>query len=453
MAIVFVQEVANQGVNVTSLALTLASNTTNGNGCIIVVGARSGTLADPTFTGTGFGTAVLLKKEASGGASGGTVWIYGFPAQGGGATLTLHCASAIIGACLAEFSGIDTTFPTDGTNGNFHAQAASQTTTPGSITTTNANDLIITVSDWVGVNTITTPPSGYTALTQAQTTGTNSNTVQGYYEIVTSTTTTNPAIVLSTAQVAWVAAIAAVKAAAAVTVFDSYSSSALFRRSWAKNTKGGVVMGFSVAQSFGGNQQGVDYAYSQSLVRPVRAPVKQVRHVWQVPRISEGNQQGAVFPPYAQALVRPVRVLTKKMRAVGQTPRLSGGNQQGSAAAYSQEPLLRGRQRPYRASWATPWPSVTPIVAAVVTWTQAAVLRPVRRINTRSQRIQQTARTAGGNQQGGAAPAYSQMMIVKPIRVVTKRAIVFWKFALSSVRGAVASTIDAIVIWRNRGGF
>lgn len=213
MAIAFVtgQQVANQGVNVTSLALTFGSNVTNGNGIIVVVGCKSGTLADPTFTGTGFGTTVLLKKEASSGSA-GTCWIFGIPATGGGAALVLHCSSAIIGACALEFSGVDTTFTTDGTNGNLHAAAGSQTTTPGSITTANANDLIVTVSDWVGINTITTPPSGYTAMTQAQTTGTNGNTVQGYYEIVSSTTTTNPATVLSTGSVAWVAAIAAIKA-------------------------------------------------------------------------------------------------------------------------------------------------------------------------------------------------------------------------------------------------
>jgi hypothetical protein len=139
--------------------------------------------------------------------TGAEIWVGQVQTAGTTVTLALSVSATSVAANISEWSSLSTT--ADGTNS--HGQSTGTTVSPGSITTTAANDLVISIASSRGLTAVSDPGSPWTALTATGTSGglTGSNTQIGeVYQILVATGSFNPSFtVASTAAGAAVAGI------------------------------------------------------------------------------------------------------------------------------------------------------------------------------------------------------------------------------------------------------
>lgn len=176
---------------------TLGINSTPGNVVIAVV--YTGGIRTASVSGMG---ATWVPLGDSGSLSGSTrVFMFAGIVVTPGTSLTIASSSAQASAQLIEFSGIDAGLITNGVNS--HADASGSTSIqPGNITTTNANDLVISAAG-VGpiagaTGTITQSGAPWNALNGANPSTTIFGTA-ALYQIVSTPGSFNPSFSWTTA--------------------------------------------------------------------------------------------------------------------------------------------------------------------------------------------------------------------------------------------------------------
>jgi hypothetical protein len=165
-AITYVQSRATDGSAAVPQNLTLAysSNVTAGN--TLVMGCVANGVTSPTFTISDTQGNLYTSGFNGTPGSGMTIQIsYATASTTGANTLTCRVSgtgTAFTSMVIAEYSGLGTGNITDGSSSNTSANTTGRC---GSITTTNANDLLfLFASSDTGSTTwsVTTPPTGFT---------------------------------------------------------------------------------------------------------------------------------------------------------------------------------------------------------------------------------------------------------------------------------------------------
>jgi len=200
-----------------SLTVTLPNRTTVNNLLIMVGGNDANTLNTPT----GGGVTTWSKATASDVNANCEIW-YGVvtTASSAGVTITISSTTGNAHMNLTEWSGLNGTLDTAAAQGNTTSTASAP-----SITTTNANDLLIFGAAFFTGNTAGPPTAGGTSGSweaMNSTAGTGNNDVQSsWYQVVSATGTYNPtSVVAPTPSSGTDAAIAAFEVASCGTPDD-----------------------------------------------------------------------------------------------------------------------------------------------------------------------------------------------------------------------------------------
>jgi hypothetical protein len=199
------------GKAVASLAPAFGVNAAVGNLVIIPVAIRASGVTVSSISGLGATWSAALAKVASNSTSSGAE-IWAAIVVTAGTTITVNFSGATAAAVQAiEWNGYTVT--TDGTNAA--NQGSGTSLAPGSITTANANDLITSTGNVIGITQPTDPGAPWNALTAASTSGGSGGSnvsIGGVYQTVTSTGSFNPSYTIPSSGAA--AAIVAFKAVA-----------------------------------------------------------------------------------------------------------------------------------------------------------------------------------------------------------------------------------------------
>lgn len=198
-----------------STATTAAINTTGANFCVAV--ASYYTNSADTVSDSKSNTWTELTRYTNAAFQRVVIWYAKNPTVGSGHTFTLGSGASTFPAIAAAcFSGVDTSSPFDQENGS------ANTKTPGSVTPTQNNELIITgISTLTGAGTTPTVDSGFTV------TGAHANSASNYtgyglaYKIQTTAAAVNPT--WSSTDTNWATDIATFKATQAAAVINSPS--------------------------------------------------------------------------------------------------------------------------------------------------------------------------------------------------------------------------------------
>jgi len=201
VAIAFVQQTTAAAKSVTALAFP-AITAAAGNALFVLVGVKSATVSISSITDNlgNTWTQVALRT----GTSTREYIYYALNVAGGSTTVTVNFSASVTAAQnLSEFSGIATSSALDVAGAGAQADASTSPAT-GSVTTANANDLVIGGAGQVSVETVLTGPSNsFAGLSKANTTGGSgaSNITQlSAYRIVTATGTFSTAWTVNNAQ-------------------------------------------------------------------------------------------------------------------------------------------------------------------------------------------------------------------------------------------------------------
>ena len=162
------------------------ANTTAGNLVTVEVTVNG----NVTCTVSGMGVSGNWPSVNSGSVSSGNPRIYIFYAivVSGATTLTITPSSGASVASMQEFSGYTATLDTSAVSAGTGTGGSLTVPTSGSMTTTNATDLIVAVLGLLLNKTITNPSSPWTALTKLEST----NSLAPIYQVVSTTGNFNP---------------------------------------------------------------------------------------------------------------------------------------------------------------------------------------------------------------------------------------------------------------------
>ena len=164
-----------------SISVAFSSNIGAGN--IIAVGVSTAIAIPGTVTDNQGNTYALAKLQSTGGAFADVASIFYAPnAVGGAGTITVQADSSHhISVFLTEWAGALPVSPLDVTNGG--TASSSTTISPGAVTPSQANSLILSQGadfSFPGVNQIPTPATNYTLINNVNDDG---NTAErGYNE-------------------------------------------------------------------------------------------------------------------------------------------------------------------------------------------------------------------------------------------------------------------------------
>lgn len=203
-AITFKQQATATGTKKTTIPVYGSAIT--GPSFLLMLCGSAGSAANPSSI-TETGATWIAVVDATAGDN-GHIWNALNVASSASTTVTVNWPANTSSGCNAsEFIGINTSSATDVSDNAASGNSTSPAT--NSITTTNANDLVVCLLVYSGGagNPITAHPSGYTALTQTI----SGDTTQGEYKIVSATGSQSCTWTI-TAATPWTAIIAAFKA-------------------------------------------------------------------------------------------------------------------------------------------------------------------------------------------------------------------------------------------------
>jgi len=183
----------NQGSSVSSL--TVSCGTTTAGDLLLIVGAEyngSGGTTVPSCTSSGSNTYAILK------AANDAFICYAANIGGGTetATVTFTGGTSFCVCMGVEFSGVKATSPLD-VSAFQNSITTCTSCTLTAVTTTAANDLVVSVGGNGSTNNTFTAGSGYTISTNGQVSGGNQS---GFveYQAVTTATTYTPTVTITT---------------------------------------------------------------------------------------------------------------------------------------------------------------------------------------------------------------------------------------------------------------
>jgi len=190
----------------TSLLITLNNTTTIGN--TVIAMCDSYNLNNPVASDSG-SNSYTTDKDINNGPAENTIASAHIGTTSTTNTCTSGGSSPYWAPIIAEYSGVLASSPLDTTSS---ATGSGTAITCGTLTTTNANDLLIVTVQLVGGATFSSPSSGFTIESQATQPGYTASMMMD--SVVSSTGSYSPSVTSNTSS-SWVCIAAAYKAAAA----------------------------------------------------------------------------------------------------------------------------------------------------------------------------------------------------------------------------------------------
>lgn len=176
MGISLVNQATNSATIAGSTLAVTVTAPTNGNTMIVCVvngGSATTSVSSISLTGVASWSSALVGTANGSGSfqNLSEIW-FGLVGAGAGTSLTINFAATAKGrfANVSEWSGVLTSSPLDGT-GSKNNQSTTTTPSTAAYSTGTANDLVIAFLSGSGQSTVTTGPSGYTALNGGHTSG------------------------------------------------------------------------------------------------------------------------------------------------------------------------------------------------------------------------------------------------------------------------------------------
>lgn len=193
MSIAHVQDWAVTATGSVSSATSPASGSpvTGGNTIIVTVWYFGGGRIISTVTDSA-GNSYTQDKSIKNGSLGCDVWSKSNATGGTGVTITVTPdANAIITFTAAEFSGLVTASPLDGT-GSTNTGGGGVAPSTGTFSTTNANDLLIATFASTQINSNLALPSGFTRINAESSAGSFIDGDAAYQIVSATQTNINP---------------------------------------------------------------------------------------------------------------------------------------------------------------------------------------------------------------------------------------------------------------------
>lgn len=213
MAVAFIRQSTG-----TSNTVTLTAAASAGNYLVACIESEFGTTVSSIATSN-----VSWSKLASGingFAVGVEIWLGAVSGGSSGTTATItKSGSGNTAVNISEYSGIASVSPVDVTGVSATGTDAAPTT--GAYSTVTTGDIVIACVGYAAAVSVSTPPSGYTVLTQASASG--PNRVNSAYKLGVATGAQSAAWAISSSA-AWVTCIVALKAEASATIAHTASS-------------------------------------------------------------------------------------------------------------------------------------------------------------------------------------------------------------------------------------